>query len=445
MDQCGYVTLVNSTDCDWKKTKQHADHLISWDLPQTISAHSSVNIYVEWCDTFLTGESPDAANATYVLEGSNGQSFQLHVQAGESTKLHVALKHLNAYSHSTVARLELNGNDQKGKRAFILAGSNSHYAASSSIGPSWMHKNLGLIGDKKLNQICITGAHDAGMSSLHSHTAAAFDCNTLTQTHPLHTQLNFGARYFDIRPVIAGGRYRTGHYSFIENFFKNTWQGGNGQSIKSIISDVNSFTAVHKELVILNLSHALNTDYDNANYKEFTQNEWDGLFNELRHLNHLYVNHTQNDDLTKITLRTFISETPAVVVIVDEKNVKLRKLASKGFYHSKNFNVYNHYSKTDVFKEMARDQIRKMERHSKDYFLLSWTLTQAWYQAAGCKGGADSIKQLANKANKHLDSYLYPAITKQAFPNIIFVDNILDDKSARIAMKINRAVIKHKT
>ena len=117
------------------------------------------------------------------------------------------------------------------------------------------------------------GSHDAGMSTLTSGTAMGTRANVITQTQSIGGQLNAGSRYFDIRPVISAGQYVTGHYGRIEQLGVVTWQGGNGQSIDSIISEINAFTACNQELIILRLSHDLNTDVGNEGYRSFTQHE----------------------------------------------------------------------------------------------------------------------------------------------------------------------------
>ncbi|WP_224244333.1 hypothetical protein [Hyalangium gracile] len=58
--------------------------------------------------------------------------------------------------------------------------------------------------------------HDSGMSTLSSGTAFANAGNVITQTTSIFGQLTLGARYFDIRPVISGGQFSTGHYGHVD-------------------------------------------------------------------------------------------------------------------------------------------------------------------------------------------------------------------------------------
>ena len=297
---------------------------------------------------------------------------------------------------------------------------------------------LNSLGNKKLKEISILGSHDSGMSVFGAHTATR-PCNTLTQSQNILGQLNLGAVYFDIRPVISGGAYFTGHYS---DFGFLGWQGANGQSIDSIISQINDFTSENKQLVVLSLSHAYNTDVG-RHYRSFNQGEWNQLFSKLSQINSLYVNSNPNNvDLTSLTVNDFIQNSPAVVVVVDEPGVKLGKYQGNGFYRSSSFNVYDKYSDTNNLNEMAngneKGQIPKMKQMTgKQYFLLSWTLTQSSTQAALCPWPESSIIELAKTANDALPSMLLPSVSKSAFPNIIYVDNIDSQKLEDVVIKAN--------
>lgn len=309
------------------------------------------------------------------------------------------------------------------------------------ITESWMHDRLYMLGDRKLKEICIPGSHDSGMYKRGTSTAGAFDCNTLTQTKDIEGQLELGIRYFDIRPVISGGKYYTGHYSDTKSLLG--WQGANGQSIKSIISDINSFASKNQELIILFLSHAYNTDRSDRNYSKFTDKEWLGLLSLLSEIKCLFKV-SSNTKLTEVTINEFISKDSAVVVVLD-KDIALGQYKNNGFFISKtSLPIYDKYSKVNDLKKMQKDQINKMEDNSKKkYFLLSWTLTQSNEEAEFCISSIkDSIKDLAKTANNGLRKYLCPKITKEVFPNIVYVDNVVDKKITELVIDINYTITK---
>ncbi len=311
---------------------------------------------------------------------------------------------------------------------------------------SWMHDNLGLLGNKTLRQICMPGSHDAGMSEFKGptvHTLFASPYNTLTQDQSIIGQLQFGVRFFDIRPVIGGlnGDFETGHYGYID--FIKSWQGANGQSIASIVDEINRFTTINRELIILELSHDLNTNNGNNNYTAFNSVEWKNLFEKLKQLNNLFNPKEPPSDLTKLTLNDFIQKQAAVVVIVPDKDVDNKDIdltGYSGFYHKSKFPYNGEYSNTNDFHTMANGQLAKLGTYrpytstdsNMPCFMLFWTLTQQGAQVLT----TDSIKNMANLANPHLEGTLLPVCASNTFPNIILIDNVTFDIS-EIAMKIN--------
>jgi hypothetical protein len=451
----GYITLVNATNQDWVKSRQHSYQMDHWDFPDKIAAYTSTNVYIEWKEAF-NNRSDDAGEANYRFDGGLSE-FQIQARAedhGDSIKYDiriqfVSLETWNNTLHSTYSI----GWKHDGYVPFILTGAYGSYISSIEYDASkWMREFHDVLSDKTLREICIPGTHDAGMSVRSSGTAFGFECNTLTQSHSVKKQLEFGSRYFDIRPVISGGEFRTGHYGNISDVDR-TWQGANGQSIKSIIQDINDFASGRSELIILNLSHALNTDVGTVSYRAFTQEEWDRLFAEMSGIGHLYLGSGENLDISSIKLHDLLANGSTVAVIVEDADVNLGEYAGKGFFRYGSYNAYNNYSDTNNFEMMVSDQIAKMERFShgsptenggKTCFLLSWTLTQSIAQASTCGVDlADSIKDLANKANDGLTRRLFPAITATRYPNVIYIDNIRDSVAAVLSIAIVNTVQRH--
>jgi hypothetical protein len=302
----------------------------------------------------------------------------------------------------------------------------------------WMQQNLAALGGRSLRQLCIPGSHDSGMSEFEKGTFFARSCNAITQLTGVLGQLQFGVRFFDVRPVIAGGQYRTGHYTFVGDGLGT--QGANGQSIASIISDVNTYTAENQELIVLYLSHDLNTDLGQPDYPGFTQEEWSVLLTQLQGLNHLFTADPAAD-LTLLTLADFIGNGAAVVVIVDtSSDLRLGGLAGQGFYLPTNYQVYNVYSNTSDLSTMQADQLRKLRsirsNPGAEYFLLSWTLTQSPEQAASCTE-SQSILTAANVANATLAGMLLPNCSAQTYPNVIYVDGVDSSDFAALSMQVN--------
>lgn len=442
MGQGGKITLVNGTKYDWVKTYQHSYQMNSWNFPDKIPSGKTATIYVEWEQGVFTTESDDGGEVTYTLNGCN-QSFQVQARAKNGFNLQVQLSNIATAGNPQGSIISL-GWVHDGYVAFVLSGELGHFT-SSNILTNWMQNNLSVLGNKTLRHLCMPGSHDAGMSTRASGTAFGFDCNTLTQSTNILGQLQCGMRYFDIRPVIGGGnQLLTGHYGHILG--DSTWQGANGESIQSIIDGVNTYTASNKELIILNLSHSLNTEVGNNSYRAFNQDEWNRLLAQLTDVNHgiknLFVaSNPTTVDLTTLTLNTFIGNHAAVIVVIQD-TIDLDNYAQKGFYKDANFPVYNVYSETNDLNTMTSDQLLKMgtQRTTPDsqLFLLSWTLTQNTTQASTCEfGTASSIRDLANIANPSLYDMLLPHCNNECYPNILYIDNVQNSNIAALAMAVN--------
>jgi hypothetical protein len=299
-------------------------------------------------------------------------------------------------------------------------------------------------------------------------TAFASSANVQTQTCTIGQQLQLGSRYFDIRPVIHGGQYFTGHYSAISQSGVTTWQGANGQSIDSIISDVNAFTAHNQELVILNLSHDLNTDVGNLAYRSLNSAEWTVLLNKLKGLSDRLVLATAPDDLTTLTLNSFIGSKAAVIVVVDPGDKsQLALLDGVGFFKTAQFPTYNQYANSNDLRTMASDQLNKLGQQrsppNAGFFVLSWTLTESNVQtmASGIEspftGAAAQFMDIFNISTPNdpgpsagtildLANQAYPAIFEQllpfcssnnVYPNVLYMDNVCSSDITALAMAVN--------
>lgn len=323
--------------------------------------------------------------------------------------------------------------------------------ASSNPPSDWMRANLSTLGPRSLSQIAIVGSHDAGMSKItHKEAVPDFLLNSfvLTQFNPIAGQLQDGSRYFDVRPIIGGGEYCTGHYTGSV--------GARGERIQDIINDVNNYTASNKELIIINLSHDSNTD---NGYKGFSQEEWNRLFAQLEGIkDRIILNDNEAKDLSKLPLNRFLGSGSAAVVLVLEAapHIQLGKWHNQGFFYQSQLNVRNEYSNTPDCVQMSRGQLDKLDHLSPTdprLFLLSWTLTQPSPPSdinisnatdpSTIKGlesflmALKPIKTMAYSANKALFSDLLPHCKPHVAPNILYVDYLEGRDFAALAMAIN--------
>ncbi len=440
MGQGGCITIVNSTNYDFIKTDISSYQMSAWKFPDKIPAMTESKMYVEWNEGVFKTVSDDSGNVHYSIQGTKDK-FQVQARSKGRGKYHLKIyfESLTTQTVKSGETMDL-GWDHDGNVSFVLAGKSGSYFSNGGNAANWMKDNLSLLGNKTLRDICIVGSHDSGMSKLGpGGTVGGGASTTLTQSYSVGKQLELGARYFDIRPVIGEGDYYTGHYSPIGS----SWQGANGQSIDSIVKDINNFTARHNELVILNISHTLNTTVGNTSYRKFNQDEWKGLFSKICKIhNRAYVGEDNSKiNLVQKKLNDLINGKPAVLIVVDNKNekVNLDNYKTEGIFSFDNFKFYDSYSNTDDAKKMANDQIKKMKDEAKpdSVFLLSWTLTQGFWNVVKL----ESIKKLAHEANRCLSYELYPTVSKSVFPNIIYVDDIKTNEAAAMAMAVNTKIL----
>ena len=409
--QSGNLSIINATPFVWEQSFQHVSQMPQWDFPTKINPGDQISVSAAWG---ADQESSILARTNYTIalddDTSVGFQFQAHI-SNDGPQFQVFWNNASTFGNPPGTNTSL-GFSEDANTPFILSGQMEESFESSNPPQNWMHQNLPSIGCLPLNRICMPASHDAGMSHLNGHTALVNNEDTLTHFTDISGQLSAGFRYFDIRPVIADGKFATGHYSK----YLGRWIGGNGQSIVSIISQINAFLDEHHELVILDLSHTFDTDHG---FSSLTQPQLNALFTRMLDLKYRYIAPSHVSDLSSSTLNDLIADGPAVLVIADNgpanEHMEVGSYSDKGFYLGATLGVFNSFADTDDVADMVEDQISKMiAQSSKDgMFLLSWTLSTIV-----------NVRQTALKAHAALFTDLWPSMTKNSFPNLIMLDGI---------------------
>ncbi|KAK0616879.1 PLC-like phosphodiesterase [Immersiella caudata] len=442
----GYLSLINITPWTMIRGDQSSYQMNSWDFPQTLKPFSQTEVYIEREYLPFGTVSDTQAGVTYMLAADDLQtsadslSYQIHYTAPdghEDGAVEVILSNLQTPETAKGGAINLGFSanavaSDHITTPWILSGLLFEFSAND-ISSAWMSRDLGTLGCRILRHICLPGSHDAGMSRRDGGTVFGTEGRTRTQHLDIGQQLAQGIRYFDLRPVISDGQYKTGHYSHISGSF----QGANGQSFDEIINQVNDYTDKHSELVILYLSGTYNTDLGPDSYRAFNQDEWDGLLSQLAQgLHHLSSAPSlfPGTDIGWLRLDTFISATSAaVIVVVDDKDIDLGSREGHGFISSTRFSLVNEYSNTNDKDKMADDQFDKLNRYrggsidGDSGFLMSWTLTLSTSDTIG----GTSVLTLADWANNALYSagYFWDRYVKTplVFPNVLMIDDVPDD------------------
>lgn len=203
-----------------------------------------------------------------------------------------------------------------------------------------------------------------------------------------------------------------------------------------IIQQINNFTLQYQELIIINLSHTLDTD---NKYRDLTQEQWNDLFDTLKSINNRYiVTNPSLTDFSNTVLGDFITDRASVFIVAQVPvGIRLGSYANQGFFSGLNFPFYDSYSNTNNRPKMKTDQLKKLKAERnivpipsdrKDQFhILSWTLTQ---QPEDVLVFNRAVMNLAAAAFDDLISEGWNAFTPESFPNVLYLDALgIRDKS----------------
>lgn len=274
------------------------------------------------------------------------------------------------------------------------------------------------------------------MSEHNGGTFAGFEYATTTQRLDVGEQLQAGIRYFDIRPVVAGGGWVAGHYTKTPIGY----QGANGQGLRDMIEQTNNFLDTHQELVVWSVSHTMDTD---DGYRALDSAQWASLLEELGRLHHRWTVSDSAQDVTKIPIQEFVRSSPAILIRLNApEDVDIGEYQGKGFFRFLEFPIYDSYSDTNDKATMIRDQIAKMKDKRKDkddsMFLLSWILTQ---DAVDIFEGRSPVLRLGDHIYSRLfkDKSLWKHLSGKTWPNVISLDAVPKDGRLRsFVVAVNR-------
>ncbi|KAJ4305428.1 hypothetical protein N0V90_000959 [Kalmusia sp. IMI 367209] len=418
----GYLTLLNGSPKDWTVSSQHAYQMDAWDWP-TVKAGTAAKVYVEWGQK---GSQKDDAGEAYYSIADTADTFQVIGRKPDDFHITINMDNMATKQSPKGSQIDLGFRHDAAIDFIVSTDELGDWWSNTGDLTDWMQQSLGTLGNRTLKQIAMPGSHDAGMSEFDPGTVGAHFSNSQTQYLNFYDQLVAGSRYFDLRPVISGGEFKAGHYSEIEDI----WLGGNGAKISDIINQVNDFTAKYKELVIINLSHTLDTDND---YKELNQDQWNKLFDQLKGINNRFtVENPDKRDFSGETLGSFITDRASVFIIAQlPGGIELGDYANQGFFHQDNFPFYDSYSESNDAEKMKNDQLDKLkaernlvadDAQRKDKFhIFSWTMTQ---QAEDVLNPENAIMNLAVEVYDNLFVDVFNAFTPESFPNVLYIDAI---------------------
>ena len=354
---------------------------------------------------------------------------------------------------------------------------------------NWMHDNLSWLGKKKLIDVCMPASHDAAMGVRNYITPFAAWGSTQTQLLTIREQLEMGVRYFDIRPSIRGGQYYSSHVTKVQRLWDlrnnpeslldtihstvlkafgvsgpvatiianevraevarminqiTLYQGGDGQSMLSIINDVNDYTAIGKDLVILNLSNTIHLDAD----RPFVDADYAALWDQLTNINHLLKlpsSETEEEvNLNHFTMNRLIGNGPTVILRVDNGRHLLGNRRYQGFFSSADFPISDYYDNVDPRTQSYRQGHAKMVNEQQAIINTVLRLIQD-KTSLNLNGIARmfeelTIEQMSEKIRRELYENVVPKVKPDHYPNFINCDFIINENEADVAMAVNRTL-----
>jgi hypothetical protein len=225
-----------------------------------------------------------------------------------------------------------------------------------------------------------------------------------TQALSIFEQLEYGIRYFDLRPEWTNGKFVI-HHGVI-----------NGPDLSVVLDDIRRYCQFgHKELIVIDWSHFKN--FDSAVYTTFTD-QLNAKIGTWQYKGPLQP----GQRLADIPFSQFTSTGPCIISAIDE-NWAIQQPKS-GFWVFRNsaaadsdkgdLVVFDQFSDTAFYDTMRDDQLGKFRDYTGrqenfpdlpcDMFLFSFTLTSP--VGAG-------VWPLSTEANRHLGR----VIDETAIPN----------------------------
>lgn len=306
---------------------------------------------------------------------------------------------------------------------------------------TWMQDRLDTLGNRRLGWLVLPASHDAAMYpgwtrvtsvSPPRRPALSLPVFGKTQSLSLYEQLTAGVRYFDLRPRWIGRKFVISHGPVI------------GPDLAEVLKDIHDFAKKgYQELVILKFSHFDNIDNDR--YRKLIDQISTSLGKWL-----VKSKPAGHQRLADVTLREYVANGPAILVVVDGNYaIDVKK---PGFWVYRDWQsgtpadgdltVFDQYSKTVSFDKMKNDQLRKFATFDGrmqndpsvpcDLFLLSWTLTPdtaVWFAATAANRRLGEYMRRTTIPNDH-----------RRMINLLYVDYVEFARVTDVAILQNPAV-----
>lgn len=377
-------------------------------------------------------------------------SFKFTVRA-RYTRLRVCMDNVDSRNAIKGSEIPL-GMISDRKSYMVISGDDGSWNFHS-VGEvhKWMYVNLDKWQNRAIRQLCVPASHDSGMSLVTWKTGWASAWSIMTQYNSVYDQLKNGVRYFDLRPVFHSGQWVSGHYTFVDHWAINSWQGGDGESIQSIIDQVNRFTSEdHHELIVISVSHVQMINDKGAfdkfkrdDFRDPNAEEWNSLLGRFETLQQRWSN--TSNDLTQVPLKDFIGplegpwQSAVVILFGDEVDIGTRT----GMFHNSTWQWdYSDWQRSE--SDRLNDFKMAASKPGAKPYCYSGCHTQTEDEATACTLGqsSKSVLNLSENPKNKLFTELFPACTESLYPCSLTMDAIDSSDLTALCLAINDRIKK---
>lgn len=325
----------------------------------------------------------------------------------------------------------------------------------------WMSEQWKWIHNRPLWQYCVLGTHDAGMSKISDHTHFVTSDNTQTQSKCIRKQLEYGVRYFDLRPAVwpseHGEEVYMGHIQEVAGQIA----GGLGESLDEVLQGVKDFYAEpghEREVAVLKFGsfnnmdpHSFGDDRKNVFKKRVLEALGPLMFKAQP------TSAKGRFNVGSVTPEQVVQSGARIICVFskldtkkDGKTTVARCTSADGSFKYVDYDnsnpfpeadadclVYDHYAEgATTWSPVAKDQLAKYGKFDPKGcapFLFSWTCSEPILGkiSTGMSLPGKSIKDGAEDANPYLwftmwDQIVGGKLTKAKSMNILFADYVGD-------------------
>lgn len=421
------MVAVNLTPYRFVLTSTHKCQFDTWDFGHVPSGRARQNTMV-YTERVGANSVDDNAEAYFSVEGTD-KKFTIrgttHIPDDYPWRTVVDLSGMG------LGQREFGDPAEETSVTVVITGSEEFGYRSSINFPgaaNWMHSLYDVIKDRKLRHVVMPGSHDAGMTTIsQAYQYLGSTANTQTQGLSIYDQLRVGSRWFDLRIVtVDDGSFWAAHLS---GEHAMSPYGATGQSLDSIIDNINSFTSESPgEIILLPIRYM--SRVRTLAYGELP-NQWDAatvevFYSKLAKLRNRCPDIGNLKDVTAGELMDRNNGGGCVIPLIAESfsDPTLNDRPSAGIYMSAALNINDHWSNKDDTKEMAEDQVVTLQaqpRGGDDQLdIMQWIVTLTAFDFASIDIASVAILP----TNPALYWRAVNAMSPEIWPTVILQDYV---------------------